>query len=191
MLYISQFLLIVLFCFYHLPALSALHTAAQLRCRHIVFGCLLYIAVFLPLCSTLSGCFKLLFSRFFLIIYMLIPITLLLHLPRNRADAARCEARFQMLSTTPVTGCITYLLGQCGEACSLLLFLPLLTKHELHLYPVLFFAWVLTCGISRLLSPARLRKSRFWFVTVFSLCLLFLFCLLLSTAFDGAQPVVS
>lgn len=191
MLYISQFLLILLFCFYHLPALSALHTASQIRRRHVALGCLLYPSVFLPLCSILSGCFKLLFPRFFLIICMLIPITLLWHLPRNRADAAHCETRFQMLSAAPVTGCVTYLLGQCGEACSLLLFLPLLTEHELRLYPALFFAWILTCGISRSLSSDRLRKSRFWFVTVFALCLLFLFSFLLSVAFDATQPVIS
>lgn len=190
MLYVSQFLLIILFCTYHLPALSALH-AAQFRFRHIVFGCFLYLAVFLPLCSVLSGCFRLLFPNFFLIIYILIPIALLWRLPRNLADAVRCETHFQMLSPAPVTGCVTYLLGQCGEVCSLLLFLPLLTEHELRLYPALLFAWVLTFVISRPLSSDRLRKSRFWFVAIFTLCLLFLFSFLLSVAFDTVQTVVS
>lgn len=186
-----QFLLIILFCFYHLPALSALHTAPRMRRRHRALGCLLYLAVFLPLCSIATGCFRLLFPRFFLIIYMLIPISLLWHLPKNRADAARCETCLQTLTGAPVIGCVTYLLGQCGEACSLLLFLPLLTVHELRLYPVLLLAWGITCVISRAFPFGRLRKSRFWFVSVFSLCLLFLFFFLLSTAFDVAQICTS
>lgn len=180
-----QMTTVFLFCLYHLPALSSLcayqASSAAYRARHLWLGCLLYLTVFCIISSFIAELLALFLPKNCVFLFSLIPAALLLTLPKNRKAANHCANSYQMLTASPVTGTVTYLLAQCGEACSLLLFLPLVARQDFLLYPFIFLGFGIAIVAGRYFSATWLRKSNTYFLLQFCVCLCFFVLFLLIT----------
>lgn len=178
MQFILAAIIIFLFCLAHLPALVSLRayqaTEPHYRAHHLWLGCFLYLIVFIIVSSIITGFLLLFLPTNFLFLFAIIPAALLFELPKNNISRTGFHLSH---ADSPITSTVTYLLSQCGEVYSLLLFLPLITSQDILFYPWILIAFFIIILVSPFSYTAKLLKTKLFFLLQFYgyLCIFVLF----------------